>query len=132
MLFRSSFLILLMSGWIVVSPFGRIPSFGFAGAAEALVDTAEREHPAATTTRKATTKTRPFESLRVVLSNVEGRRHEKERFVLCMCGERHGMAGLLCCARAYLISRSSGSGSSRGRRRPATGLRDPPARRACR
>src|SRR5438477_328435 len=32
--FRSSLVILLMSGWISVSPFARMPSFGFAGAAD--------------------------------------------------------------------------------------------------
>src|SRR5436309_1655221 len=56
--FRSSLVILLMSGWISVSPFGRMPSFGFAGAADAFVDTGLREHAAATRIKDATTKKR--------------------------------------------------------------------------
>src|SRR5436189_6310669 len=50
-----------MSGWISVSPWGRIPSFGFAGAADAFVDTCEREHAATTSSRDATRKTRKHE-----------------------------------------------------------------------
>src|SRR5437773_4008498 len=51
-----------MSGEISVSPCGRMPSFGFEGAADAFVDTAEREHPTANSAIDPTTKTRSHET----------------------------------------------------------------------